>query len=129
MTDLFGDVSENDPAMAEYLMDPYKLASTDEDQSNEILASWPDAPDRAPVESYFAEEADAQDEADRLFELYSIGLNAYRFTLKNALFVHEIGEILNVTDSRLGLDNGRFLRIVGLSDDAGSMTTEVIGFG
>jgi hypothetical protein len=129
MTDLFGQVSENDPAMADYLKSPSKLASTTEAQSMSVLSNWPDAPDPDPVESFFALEADAQDEADRLFELYTIGLSSYRFTLKNALFVHEIGEVVNVTDSRLGLDTGRYLRIVELSDDLSSMSTEVIGFG
>jgi len=129
MTDLFGEVSENDPATADYLMSPYKLASTSDAQSDSILANWPDAPDRDPVQSYFASLVDAQAEADRLFQLYSIGLNAYRFVLKNALFVHSIGDIVNVTDSRLGLSNGRYLRIVELSDDISNMTTEVIGFG
>jgi hypothetical protein len=36
---------------------------------------------------------------------------------------------VNVTDSRLGLHLGRYLRIVELSDDLSSMSTEVIGFG
>jgi Concanavalin A-like lectin/glucanases superfamily len=129
MTDLFGQVSQNDPAMADYLMSPYKLASTSESQSMQVLAEWPNAPDPNPIESYFALVIDAQNEANRLFQLYTIGLTAYRFTLKNALFVHEIGEIINVTDSRLSLDTGRYVRIVQLSDDVSSMTTEVIGFG
>jgi hypothetical protein len=129
MTDLFGAVSTNDPAMADYLMSPYKLASTTEAQGNAVLANWPDAPDRDPIESYFALLADAQAEADRQFNLWTIGLSAFQFTLKNALFVHEIGEVVNVTDSRLGMSEGRYLRIVQLSDDISSMSTEVIGFG
>ncbi len=129
MTDLFGAVSQNDPAMADYLMKPYKLVSTTVTQTNAVLANWPDAPDGEPVESYFAVEADAQTEAQRLFDLYTIGLNSYRLTLKNAMFLHEIGEIINVTNSRFGLANGRYLRIVELTEDLASMSTDVIGFG
>jgi hypothetical protein len=129
MTDLFGQVSENDPAMADYLKSPYKLASTSDLESQSTLSNWPDAPDPDPVESYFALQADAQAEAERLFALYTIGLSIYQFTLKNALFVHDIGEVINVTDSRLGLSGGRYLRIVELSDDVSAMTTEVTGFG
>lgn len=129
MTDLFGAVSTNDPAMADYLTKPYKLVSTTEVQTAHVLENWPDAPDGNPIESYFVNEADAQEEADRLFELYTIGLAAYRFTLKNTMFVHDIGEIINVTDARFGLQDGRYLRIVELSDDLSTMSTEVVGFG
>jgi len=91
--------------------------------------NYPDAPDPDPVESFFQSEADAAAEALRLFTLYASGFTAYRFTLKNAIFVHAIGEVVNVTDDRLGLSTGRYVRLVELSDDSSTMSTECVGFG
>ncbi len=129
MSTILGAVSAGDPALADYLAKPYKVASTSEAQSTTILNNWPHAPDPDPVEAYFANEADASAEATRLYTLYSTGYTAYRFTLKNVLFVHQIGEVVNVTDARLTLSGGRYLRLVEVSDDCSSMTTECVGFG
>jgi len=129
MTNIVGAVSASDPALADYLTKPYKIASTTETQGQAIINNYPDAPDPDPVESFFQSEADASAEALRLFTLYASGFTAYRFTLKNAIFVHAIGEVVNVTDDRLGLSTGRYVRLVELSDDSSTMSTECVGFG
>lgn len=129
MTDLFPGVSETDPALADQLTKPYLLASTGDAEGNVILGHFPDAPDPNPIESYFANEVDAMAEAERMFDLYTSGFQAYSLKLKNALFLHEIGDVINVNDSRLGLSSGKFLRLVSLSDDCTSMSTDAIGFG
>lgn len=129
MTDLFGAVSEFDPDMAEYLKMPYKLVSTPEEDGELVLANYPDAPDPEPIESFFAFLEDAQAEVDRIFELYTTGLHAYRFTLKQAMFMHDIGDVINVTADRLGLENGRYLVAVEVSDSMDTMVTDITGFG
>jgi hypothetical protein len=129
MTDLFGIVSELDPARAEYLKTPSKLTFTSEDAGAAIRADYPQAPDPDPVEAFFAYEVHAQAEADRLLELYSSGFFAYRAVIKNALFLHQPGQVILVTDDRLGLDDGKYLRLVSTIDDTSAGSTEVIGFG
>lgn len=128
-TGLYGQVSEDDPAFADRLGKAYLLASTSDDDADIILADYPYAPDPDPVEAYFVDEADAQDEADRLLALYSSGFKPYRFTVKNALFLHQLGEVVNVTDSRLGLSDGKFVRLVEVNDDLRDGVTEMVGFG
>lgn len=128
MTDLFGEVSFDDPALAEYLKTPFKLAATSDMEAVAIVTNWPQAPDPDPTEAYFVHEIDAQAEAERLLELYSSGLLPYRAVLKNALFLHQIGEVIWVQDNRLGLDDGKYLRLVEIIDDTGS-GTEAIGLG
>lgn len=129
MTDLFGEVSELDPALAEYLKTPFKLATTSHAAGIAILANYPQAPDPEPIEAFFAFEPDAQAEADRRLELYASGFFAYRCVLRNALFLHQPGQIILVTDDRLGLDDGKYLRLVEVIDDTAAGSTEVIGFG
>jgi hypothetical protein len=129
MTDIAGTISETDPDLAEFLRQEFKTATTSDDLSTEVKANYPHAPDPDPIEAFFVNEADAQTEAERLFELYTVGFGAYSVRLKNALFIHEIGQIINVTDSRIGLQSGKYLRIVSTVDDLSNMMTEVVGFG
>lgn len=129
MTDLFGQIVENDPALADRLRGPYLLAATSEAESNAILADYPNAPDPDPIIAYFNDQADALAEAERLSTLYTQGYSLFRFVIKNAMFVHQIGDVVTVTDSRLGLSGGRALRIVSIVDDLSNMSTELVGFG
>jgi hypothetical protein len=129
MTDLFGQVSFEDPAFAEYLKTPYKLAATSDADAATIVASWPQATDPDPTEAYFVYEADARVEAQRLLDLYSSGLLTYRCNIKNALFLLQIGDVIWVQDDRLGLDAGKYLRLVEVIDDSTAATTEAIGLG
>jgi hypothetical protein len=130
MTEIAGLISEMQPAMADALRNPHQLAATTDAEAAAVLAIWPDAQDPNPIESYFVSLDDAQEEADRLYALYSSGLyQCYRARLANAVFVHEIGQIIKVTDTRFGLSSGKYLRIVSLNDDLSNMTTDVVGFG
>jgi hypothetical protein len=132
-TELYGQVSEDDPAFADYLGKPYLVASTSDAESAAILLDYPFAPDPDPVLSYYADEADALAGAERLLTLYSSGYKPYRMTAKQALFLHQIGEIIFVQDSgirpRLGLGTGKYVRLVTVNDDTSKMQTEMIGFG
>lgn len=131
--DLYGGVSETDPDFAAYLGQPYKIVSTSEEDAALILADYPNAPDPEPVLTYYADEDDAQAHADRLFTLYSSNYRAYRFTAAQALFMHQVGEVIEVSDTsfrpRLGLAGGKFLRLVEVNDDLGTGLTEMVGFG
>ena len=128
MTDLAGEIIEDTDAAAR-LRAPHSVASTTDAAAAFIVSLYPNAPDPDTIEAFFVEQADALAEAERLYTLYSQGRQAFRFSLKNAIFVHQIGDTVQVTDSRLGLSSGRYLRIVSITDDASSMTTEMVGFG
>lgn len=129
MTDLFGQVISDTPQLADQLRNPYSLATTSDTDGATVLALYPDAPDPAPIESYFAFYADALVEANRIFQLYSQGRSAFSFQLKNQLFVHQIGDVVQVMSDRLGLQSGKYLRLVSVNDDCSTMQTEVVGFG
>lgn len=130
MTELAGQVTEVDPSFAETLRHESQVASTSDADAAIVIAIWPDAVDTDPIDSFFVSQADAQTEVDRLLALYSQGAyQAYSMTLANAIFVHQIGDVIKVTDTRLGLSGGKYLRVVSLSDDVSSMTTTVVAFG
>jgi len=128
MTDLAGEIIE-DAAASALLRAPHSVASTSAAALAAIVALYPNAPDPDSIAAFFSEQADAIAEAGRLYDLYSAGRQAFRFTLKNALFVHQIGDTVNITDSRLGLSAGRNLRLVAISDDSSRMISEMVGFG
>jgi hypothetical protein len=131
MSNVIG-VVEEDVELANQLTSPYLLAvwPPDGDPASEaLLQNYPGAPDPEPTQSYFANTVDAENEAERLFTLYSSGFGAYQLTVKNALFLHDVGDVINVTHDRLGLSLGRYLRLVAVSDDVSSMSTHLVGFG
>jgi hypothetical protein len=132
-SDIYPYISENDPALAAYLAMPYKVAATSDDDAAAILADYPFAPDPEPGIGYFRDEADAQAEADRLLTLYASGHRAFRFTVKNALFAHQVGEVVNIADTtiapRLDVGASRYVRVVEVNDRISDMSTEMVGFG
>ena len=127
-TDLFGVVQE-DAALSDLLRNPYSVASTSDAQATAVVVNYPNAPDPDPVDAYFVSQVDALAEANRLYTLYSSGYAAFKFTLANSVFVHDVGDVVNITDSRLGLSSGRYLRLVSISDDVGRRVSEMVGFG
>lgn len=132
-TELFGQVSEGDPDFANVLAQPYGLAATPDLSAEEVLADYPFAPDPAPVESYFANEADARTEAERRHALYTSGLKTFRIRLANRFAMHEIGEEIAIKDGgiepRLGLSGWRYVRFVQIDDDAKTGFTDAIVLG
>lgn len=133
-TDLFGQVSEVDPELADYLSKPYLFASTTDSAANAILEDYPLAPDPEPVLSYYAEQADALAGAVRLLALYSSGYKLYRGRVKHALCMLQIGQVALLKDSsfrpRIGLSSsGKYARIVAANDDLKTAETEITAFG
>lgn len=131
--DLYEVVSEDDPALAEYLRSQFKVASTSEAQRQLVLADYPNAPDPEAIPGYFRDEADALEAAERLYDLYTQNFKLYRIVAKRQLFMRQLGEEIRVTDNsivpRLGLESGRDLRLVEVNDSADDLQTEMLGFG
>lgn len=133
-SDLYGQVAEGDPALADYLSKPYKIAPTSDGDAAVILADFPFAPDPEPILGYFRDQADAQAEADRVFALYSSGYRAFSFTARGAFCMHQPGEVVTIADStiapRLGLTaTPRYVRLVEVADNARDFSTAMKGFG
>lgn len=134
-SDLFGIVSEDDPAFADYLAQPWKLTSTTQEQIDTVLALYPKAPDGEPVDAFFAEESDAQAECDRLHAFATAGYKAYRVRLAHAMFKHTVGlDVIRISDSsaspRLGLGApGKYVRIASMSTDLASRMVDATVIG
>lgn len=122
-TDLAGIVTADRRA---WLAEGYRTA---EAAAPSVASDHPLAQDPDPVESYFADEADAQAEAARLLALYRVPRSLYRISLAQALLDRDIGEVISVTFPRWDLTGGRLLAVVEIKIDAGANTTEILGFG
>lgn len=81
------------------------------------------------VDSLFNNLADADAEAERRLELYSLGRAIYRVTVKGLLFNARIGQTVQLRYPRWSLAGGKRFVIVGLEDDADSENTELLLFG
>jgi hypothetical protein len=132
-TELFGQVSEDDPEFANELGQPHKLVTTESIYTAAILNDYPYAPDPEPVESWFVDEADAIAEEVRLRELYTSNFKLFRARLANALLMHQIGEEIAIRDNgivaRVGLTNYRYCVVVECRDDTRTGVSEVLLFG
>lgn len=111
-----------------WLATPGRLASTSDADATEILADYPLAQDPEPIEAYFALEADAQAEADRLLALYRDNRALYRIRVKNRVFAHDLGQVINLAYPRFDLDSGVSTVIVELKDDSSENETEMLLF-
>jgi hypothetical protein len=78
---------------------------------------------------YYETQAGAAAEAARLTTLYSLGRKLYRFTVKDSLFTLAIGQTVRIVYDRWGLQGGRNLVVVSVTDDATARMTEILGFG
>ena len=124
-TDLAGSIV--DPARIAFLSEQYRLAEV---ADSSILIDHPLAQDPGPIEAYFRDEADATAEGARLLNLFGLSSNSlYQITLQNRLFVHEIGDVIQMTYPRWDLKIGRLLRIVSISEKTETGQTQIVGFG
>jgi hypothetical protein len=114
------------PARVAFLKEEVRLA---EASSATIRADRPLGKDIDPIEAFFVEESAAQAEADRLLALYGRSSALYRMTMKSQAFIHDIGDVVEVTYPRWDLAAGRLLRIVAIAEDTDENTVEIVGFG
>lgn len=80
-------------------------------------------------EALFLNRADAEAEAERLAELYGLGVAQYRVRVKDVLFSVRIGDTARVIFDRWTLQQGRSFVVVAVSDDADRRETELVLFG
>lgn len=114
------------PARVAFLKEEVRLA---EASSATIRADRPLGKDIEPIEAFFVSESAAQAEASRLLELYGRSSALYRMTMKAQAFIHDIGDVIELTYPRWDLGAGRLLRIVAITEDTDEDTVEIVGFG
>ena len=128
-TDLAGTVPA---AHRAFVADPYRLA---EDSSASILSDHPLGQDPDPIEAYFRDEADAENEAQRLLALYGTTRSLYRLTLPRRALILDIGETIDVEFPRWDLSVGKKMRVVEITENLtapseGAIdTVEVVAYG
>jgi hypothetical protein len=79
--------------------------------------------------SLFHYISNADEEAVRLAEFYSLGRAVYRVRVKSFLFALEIGDTVRIVYPRWNLTQGRNFIVTGISDDANAVVTDVEVFG
>lgn len=117
-------------ARRSYLAQPYQLATA---SSADVLAAHPLAQDRAPVEAFYADEADAAAEAERLLALYGTVRSLWRMTLPRRALLLELGDVITVSYSRFGLSSPTPMMVVettpNINGGSDVETVEVIAYG
>lgn len=128
-TDFAGSV---DNTTRVFYAEPYRLIEAADD---DILDDYPLAKDPPPVEAYYLDLGQAEAEAERLLALYSSGYRLFRFTVPRTALTLKIGDEINVTWPRYGLEAGRNLRIVSVEDKielgegGAGISVEITAFG
>lgn len=127
-TDIAGTVVDVD--RIQFLKSPYRLASTSQDDEIAILTDWPQAQVPQPIQSYYRNAEDAQEFVEEQLEMFGFTANSlYRITLKARCFTNNIGGVVNVDYDRFGLDGGRPLTVVSVSDRTATNESEILGVG
>lgn len=121
-SELFGQVTENDPIRTQYLGQEWRQASA-EDSS--VLTKWPNAP-TLTIDTRLISQTDAQAEATRLLAIYGALRDIWRMTVPMSEDPADdpgIGEIVELTSrgGRMGLGPepgfGQVFRCIGRIDD------------
>ena len=121
--DLAGGVSQS---RRQFLRQEYRYAYA---QSSEISLAHRTSSGAPLKAALFSARDPAQEEAERLQSVYSLGRSLYRITVKTALFSVSIGQTVRLVYDRLDLQEGKNFVVVGIDDDAGRVETELLLFG
>jgi hypothetical protein len=81
------------------------------------------------IETVLTERSEAQSEANKRLQFYDLTRAAFRVTVKNALFLLEIGTVVTLRLDRFGLDAGQNFVVAGVRENLGEMATEFVCFG
>lgn len=109
-TDLAGGVGVDVKA---FVGEPYRLATA---ERSAIKVDHPFAQDREPVQAYFTNDADAQDEADRLLDLHRQYRAIYSATLPRRALRLEVGDVCRLMHERFGLSAGKLMTVIEIDE-------------
>lgn len=106
----------------------YRFVVSDETEGDAVRALYPNARELV-VLTLLADEAEAQAECDRLFDLLKVKRDAYQARDLRNLFQHRIGQTTRIKHKRFGLENGRAMREVHLADSSNSRASDLVFWG
>lgn len=123
-SDLAGSVSTTRRA---FLAEQYRVGQA---QDEVITLKHPMSREPDIIQSFYANQADADTEADRLLNLYGRAARAlYRVTIKTYPFQMDVGDVVALRYPRWNLREGRNLVVVGVEDDATRNDITITVFG
>lgn len=122
-SELAGNVSE---ARRQYLEREYRAVRT---ADPEVAVNHQTSRETDLVPTFYYTGAPAVRFGNRMAAWYSSGRGLYRAIVKTALCQIEVGDIVEITAPRWGLDAGLKCMAVGVTDDLGAVTTELLLFG
>lgn len=118
-TDLAASVTD---ARRTFASEEYRVASA---ADSAVKTAHVLARDLPIVEGYFAAQADAQAEANRLLALFKSRRGLYRMATKLGALRVDLGYVVSVTTSRYGFAAGKLARVVGYRLDASRREIEL----
>jgi hypothetical protein len=107
------------------IKEPYLLAIAEDET---ILDAWPFAEEML-VEAWFAEETDAQDEADRLLAMYGTPRQIVEVDCLAKPYAVEIGDVVSLTYPRFNLSGGKDFRVIQKVIDTWRHTSRLVLWG
>lgn len=93
-----------------------------------IQSAYPLSPDPDFVRGLFVNASDAETEASRLLTLYGTTRGLYDVTVGRIGFGLDINDVVRITHPALGLDAGKFGRVIGVRDSARQRTVTLTVF-
>lgn len=93
-----------------FAAEPWRVSKA-EDAS--VLSRHVLARELGMIESLYAVEADAAAEAERLFDLWSVGRAPYRVRTKLQALTRDVGQVVTIQHPRLGFASGLDGRVIG----------------
>lgn len=121
-TDIAGAVSM---ARRNYVKEPYLLAVAEDET---IRQRWKLA-EEMTVPAWFAEESDAQDEADRLLAMYGTPRAIYTFETSTKPYGVKLGDTIQLTRTQFNLSAGKKFRVVRRTIDTLNHKTKLTVWG
>jgi hypothetical protein len=86
--------------------------------ASEVALRFTTAQDGGVLPSYFRDQADAEAAAREILDLFAQEREFFQVTVGRLGYEFDIGEVINITWGRFGLEGGRPLLIVGMREDA-----------
>ena len=97
-------------------------------QDDFVLQNYPNAREII-IDTALIEESDAQQEANDRFDRDKRVRDIHRVSLVDTILVYELGEVISLSFSRYGLNNGRNFIVLGYREDSSEKITEVTLYG
>lgn len=102
---------------------PHKVASTSDEDALEVILDFPFAKELEPIQGFYDEADDAQDEANRRHQLFASERKVFTVEIAMRPLMHDLMDTIHVTKTeieRMGLGAGKLMRILTITDNIAS---------